>query len=344
MDALQTSLASALARALGETPERPLRPQDLARMSREDIERGLRIALQDAEVLNSITSPTLPSDLFLNMAKTGKHEAMIGALRHGAELNHVNAEGESALILATKAGAKDCVRLLLLGGIDMSISAPATGTALHLAARAGHEEMCLMLIDAGDDHGRLDAEGKSFVELMRKDSLAQFEVFAHMAEEYALRKRAAERLRLYVAGRLPSVYAPDGGRNCYIARPWTERSHRYTPPALREVVMMLLVDSWRRQGESTCLPPDVWVRIFLYMHRDFICETDLPISASSSSSASRPLQAQELRAKMSQAEEVLRQLFRVTEGDLIAQASVFTIVRGLEDEICDCRTQLARLQ
>ena len=57
------------------------------------------------------------------------------------------------------------------------------------------------------------------------------------------RKAMRERLTQYVAGGRTSPSAP----LCYSGRPWTQTSHKYTPPHLREAVKTLLMHANRLQ-------------------------------------------------------------------------------------------------
>jgi hypothetical protein len=245
----------------------------------------VREALKDNALLEALIAPELPSQLLLDMAAKGERDCCLGALQRGADVNIRNAQGETPLVLAVRAHSEACVSLLLAAGADVHLRTPSGETALHVAAAAGDEQLCLRLIDAGHEPHSADSSGRTPVDLMRADSMEELRVFAHYAERHDARKRAAKRLLAYVDGALPSVcssvrfFAGDDLRawSFYAGRAWTERSHRYAPPALREAIFSLLLTSRRRaEGEVCALPRDLWVQIFRCMDRDWIREPGVP--------------------------------------------------------------------
>jgi len=234
MDVVSTNLNKALERAL--TRDGPINsPADLLAKSKSDIEAAVREALADPQLIQALIDPELKTLLMLDMAADGKAEQVLDAINRGANLNARNPSGETALLLATKNGARSCVRILLDAGADFSL-ASEKGTALHVAATNGDEETALLLIDAGADPRAADPSGETVLGLMDADWMEQYSVFAHYAEQHKARKEAAARLRAYIEGRMGRTSWPP----YYASRPWSEASHRYMPPAFRETARDLV--------------------------------------------------------------------------------------------------------
>ena len=60
----------------------------------------------------------------------------------------------SALIVATKFGREEIVRLLLESGADVNFRCEFNGSALQAAANEGHEEIARLLLENGADVNR----------------------------------------------------------------------------------------------------------------------------------------------------------------------------------------------
>lgn len=80
--------------------------------------------------------------------------------RHGANVNHVNAAGEQALLHAAWKGQRDAVEWLLAHGAEINRT-PRNWSALHYAVFAGHEEIVRTLLDRGAEVNALAPNGSS---------------------------------------------------------------------------------------------------------------------------------------------------------------------------------------
>ena len=77
-------------------------------------------------------------------------ETIQAIIDHGADVNSVNTDGATAVLLACKAGQKETVRLLLTAGADTSIVNNGGDTCLHkLFHRVCDQETLQMLLDHG---------------------------------------------------------------------------------------------------------------------------------------------------------------------------------------------------
>ncbi|KAJ4303185.1 hypothetical protein N0V90_002078 [Kalmusia sp. IMI 367209] len=65
----------------------------------------------------------------------------------GAEVNHVDMNGDTALILAAAVGDTKSVECLLENGANIRVSSPNTGTALQAALKSGDQDCIEMLIE-----------------------------------------------------------------------------------------------------------------------------------------------------------------------------------------------------
>jgi ankyrin repeat protein len=74
---------------------------------------------------------------------------------YGANVNWIDLNKESALMIAVRKGRADLCRCLLEAGALFMCDTPLTE-----AARTGHEDLCRMLIKAGQDVNSLDRDGK----------------------------------------------------------------------------------------------------------------------------------------------------------------------------------------
>ena len=70
-------------------------------------------------------------------------------LRHGADVNAVNNDGADALMLASKVGDVDIVKLLLASKANVNLVSKEGKTALMSAKKEGHGEIVKLLEQAG---------------------------------------------------------------------------------------------------------------------------------------------------------------------------------------------------
>ncbi|KAJ1631201.1 ankyrin repeat-containing domain protein [Pavlovales sp. CCMP2436] len=73
-------------------------------------------------------------------------------LEAGANANHVDAEGCTALVRTIIAGHAECAHLLLDGGADVNYAGVDGRTALMVASSLGHTECERLLLEAGAAH------------------------------------------------------------------------------------------------------------------------------------------------------------------------------------------------
>lgn len=95
----------------------------------------------------------------LHACRTG-HEAHVRALLEaGAATGAVTADGTTALWLACFADSPACALRLIEWGIDIDRANPTGDTALMYAASAGRDRMVRLLLEAGADPGRCNQDG-----------------------------------------------------------------------------------------------------------------------------------------------------------------------------------------
>ena len=74
----------------------------------------------------------------MRAAYNGKHEAVSKLIRAGADLDHQNKEGITALIVAAFHGRDQVVKVLIEGGAEISLQTNHGWTALDWARKNGH--------------------------------------------------------------------------------------------------------------------------------------------------------------------------------------------------------------
>ena len=312
MERLNAAVADAIARAMTGDEEELVGEEGKERLIAKAtadpsfVHSSVQAAMSDPQLLAILRAENLADEILLDAASSRNARLVSSALSMGADINVRHpATGDTPLILAAMKQSYDCVSLLLRWGgpegrpgfrgtLDVD-AVGETGTALVAAADAGHEELCVLLLDAGaNPHARYPLEhdteskrGKDMFGLIRAehyDALASVGL-AHYVIEVQRRKEVLARVRSYVTG---TLRCSDALPPCYhpANRPWTELSHRYSPPALREAVMSLLCASRRRtEGEPCCLPPELWRAVFRHMDRGWIREPDGGTGASVATAA-----------------------------------------------------------
>lgn len=85
----------------------------------------------------------------LNAARLGDTKALVGLLQKGLEVDTVDAQGNTLLILAAREGNADTVKALLGFRPKLDYRNPAGDSALMLAVLRGHERAAEVLIEGG---------------------------------------------------------------------------------------------------------------------------------------------------------------------------------------------------
>lgn len=222
-----------------------------------------------------------------------KERALQELIRCGARVNAraSNASNSTPLHVAAAARpcAPSCVKLLLEAHASVD-AVDVRGSACHAALDqlrnpsdfASAEETFLVLLDAGAD---LRAAKDALARLERQwwaptaeDAQAAFGPLCRQLEMLNPGMQLQTRLKAYMRGSVPPVSrCVDTSFTCvYQERPWSESSHRFCPPVMREVILMLLLASRRRkEGDAGWLPPELWQLCFRHMHRDWIDSAEL---------------------------------------------------------------------
>ena len=69
--------------------------------------------------------------------------------RDRVNLEHMNKQGLTALQISVKNGNKEIVSLLIEHGADINITTVLGDSLLKMAQRAGHQDIVLLLVNAG---------------------------------------------------------------------------------------------------------------------------------------------------------------------------------------------------
>ena len=105
----------------------------------------------------------------MDAARAG-HTALLGRLlTAGADPARHDLLGRSALHAAAQTGSLEAVRLLaqLPGTAGRSQPADDGSTALHTAAREGHDAVCQLLVELGEERTARDAHGRTAADVAR---------------------------------------------------------------------------------------------------------------------------------------------------------------------------------
>jgi ankyrin repeat protein/L-ascorbate metabolism protein UlaG (beta-lactamase superfamily) len=107
------------------------------------LERGADVNVRNGALYSPILSAA---------AGPAGRDAVELLLEHGADVHDRNNQGETALIMAARAGKRDVAELLLDRGVSVqAFSDGGQETALHAAAQAGNIEIIELLIEGGAD-------------------------------------------------------------------------------------------------------------------------------------------------------------------------------------------------
>jgi ankyrin repeat protein len=113
---------------------------------------------------------------FERAARTGDVSGLEAELNGGADVDSLDAHGQTALMLAAHKGHLDAVQRLVGHGADLNVRAKFGLSALMLAIVAGHEAVACALVRAGADlkllgTGAPGFTGKSAYDLAKEQGM-----------------------------------------------------------------------------------------------------------------------------------------------------------------------------
>ena len=109
-----------------------------------------------------------PAEALLDAASRADDLGICRALGAGADVDHMDSKGRTALMLAADAGAADCVVRLIEASADATLVGEATGVgAIHLAARSGCITSAEALIYADADPNLRSLKGNTALSIAR---------------------------------------------------------------------------------------------------------------------------------------------------------------------------------
>ena len=290
------------------------------------------------------------------------------ALHHAAAL-----ADEATLLTLVDFGAMGSEELEQ--AVDQASSGSGGGGGRSSSSSSGSGSSCS---GTGTGTGTDTMVPTPMVLLEREDMRAYTAHLEHYRQEYANRQRITARIRHYLAGTLPPhctgasarhadlASLPDACReegtgvlpSCYEARPWSETSHRFCPPTMREGLFMLLLASHRRrEGDACCLPSELWRKIFSHMHRDWLDdpwrrareeerarqEATLAVAVGGGDCSSGSSRAWELRGELQDLDDKIRMLSLAAVGDPVALGAVAGPLARWRQERQELRKELSEL-
>ena len=102
-----------------------------------------------------------PEDLLLDAARTGNVPALQSLLATGLDVNTANAQGFTALTLATYGNHAEATQFLLAHGANPNVQDVAGNTALMGLAFKGYAQVARLLLQHGADPNRRNATGST---------------------------------------------------------------------------------------------------------------------------------------------------------------------------------------
>jgi len=105
-------------------------------------------------------SDIVSENFVMNIQATGSVDGARMALAKGANLNYVDAEGNSAAHHAVLGEHLEALRFLIAEGIDLELADGEGNTALHLACQKESREMILALLIGGADPTKKNNENQ----------------------------------------------------------------------------------------------------------------------------------------------------------------------------------------
>lgn len=102
----------------------------------------------------------------------GDVDAIRELLGRGADVDALDRYGQTALMLAARAGGADVVAALIEGGADLNVTAKFGLSALMLAVVNGHTAVALLLARAGCDLSLRGSGAPGFADKTARDLAA----------------------------------------------------------------------------------------------------------------------------------------------------------------------------
>jgi ankyrin repeat protein len=106
-------------------------------------------------------------------AGRGQRDVAVWLLAHGAQIDHINADGMTPLMLAARGGQTPLATLLLERGAVPDKTDPMGRTALMYAAAAGNQDVVRVLLDAGSNPNIKSSANETALSLALKKDHAQ---------------------------------------------------------------------------------------------------------------------------------------------------------------------------
>lgn len=89
--------------------------------------------------------------VFESAIKSNDVQIVIDLIENGADVNALDRYGQTALMLAARAGFREIIETLISHQADLNTRSKFGLSALMIAIVAGHEEVAHLLVDAGAD-------------------------------------------------------------------------------------------------------------------------------------------------------------------------------------------------
>lgn len=124
---------------------------------------------------NSQSTESVDYNAFYNSALNGQIAPVDNLINQGADVNHINQEGRTALMLASFNGHFDIVNLLINKGANINLVDNLGRSALMFASTGPFKETVDILIKKGADINKTDNEEK-FTALMFAASEGQADI------------------------------------------------------------------------------------------------------------------------------------------------------------------------
>ncbi len=152
---LASKIVIALAGGIS-TETKNIKLPEFAKRGYKDIVQVLLVKKADVNSINNDGHTAL-----ILAAESGHYEAVQLLLAHNADVNEADKFGYTALIVASTHGHKDIVKLLIARGADVNASSKVGNTALIRAAKNGNTEIVKLLIHYGAFIDTVDMDGNT---------------------------------------------------------------------------------------------------------------------------------------------------------------------------------------